>query len=95
MDEVEVQFKVESPNEVELFLIRVPRAKRERGLGTRILSEIVRLADTFGITLRLEPSPADDYGPGLGALVGWYERFCFVPDEDYQNMVRLPGNGKG
>jgi GNAT superfamily N-acetyltransferase len=94
-DGVEIQFKVRSPRKLELFLIRVPRASREQGRGSKALSEIVKLADVWGVTIELEPSPADDDGPGLGDLVQWYERFGFVPGEDCQIMHRHPSNGAG
>jgi GNAT superfamily N-acetyltransferase len=56
--------------------INVPRKSRGARLGSRILNEILRDADRFGVTLVLEPVPSD--GLKIKALSDWYERNGFT-----------------
>lgn len=67
--------------------INVPVKSRGTGLGTRILNEVLRDADRFGVTLCLEPMPSG--GMTFKSLRDWYERNGFVSINPHM-MVRIP-----
>lgn len=68
--------------------INVPRDVRGRGLGTKILVEIITDADAEGVSLWLEVSPSD--GLNYIQLVDWYKRHGFVSIDGYGVMRRRP-----
>lgn len=60
---------------VSLELIEVPRVRR--GMGTRIMREMVALASQRGIDLVLNAASYSPRGPSQEKLIAWYERFGF------------------
>ena len=75
--------------------IDVPKEKRESGIGTAIMSDLVNLADQQGAVLKL--SPSGDFGRSVPRLKSFYERFGFVQNKgkntDYaisESMYRSP-----
>lgn len=75
--------------------IDVPKAKRESGIGTAVMNDLVSLADQQGAILKL--SPSKDFGGSVPRLKDFYARFGFVPNKgknaDYsisESMYRTP-----
>ena len=66
-------------------------ADSQRGLGTYVMQELTKLADTTGVTLTLTPEPTET-GEGkkkipIRKLRAWYRRFGF---EGHNHMRREP-----
>jgi predicted GNAT family acetyltransferase len=75
--------------------IDVPKDKRESGIGTAVMNDLVTLADQQGAVLKL--SPSGDFGGSVPRLKDFYERFGFVQNKgkntDYaisESMYRSP-----
>jgi GNAT superfamily N-acetyltransferase len=75
--------------------IDVPKDKRESGIGTAVMNDLVALADQQGAVLKL--SPSGDFGGSVPRLKDFYERFGFVRNKgkntDYaisESMYRSP-----
>ena len=75
--------------------IDVPKDKRESGIGTAVMNDLVALADQQGAVLKL--SPSGDFGGSVPRLKDFYERFGFVQNRgrntDYaisESMYRSP-----
>lgn len=75
--------------------INVPRESRNRGLGTKILTEILSDADMEGVTLEIHPMSSG--GLSRAQLITWYKRHGFRWEQDYYShdpvkvLVRKPG----
>ncbi len=75
--------------------IVVPEAERSRGLGSKVMADLIAEADAKGIPLAL--SPTSDFGGSKARLMEFYERFGFVPNKgknkDFatrETMIRPP-----
>ena len=75
--------------------IDVPKGKREGGIGTAVMSDLVNLVDQQGAVLKL--SPSGDFGGSVPRLKDFYARFGFVQNKgknaDYaisESMYRPP-----
>lgn len=68
--------------------INVPEPLRGRGLGTKILSEILADADAEGVVLELHPFSSGHFTDD--ELRAWYSRHGFVTQPD-RTMHRQPG----
>lgn len=69
----------ESPNQVTLSKIVVPKEMRNDGAGTAFMNDLVDMADQQGKTVVL--SPASDFGGNKARLVDFYKRFGFVQNK--------------
>lgn len=63
------------PDSVELDFIGVAHEDRGQGHATRALAAMCRIADDFGITMRLDADPA--FGSDFRRLIRWYTRHGF------------------
>lgn len=59
--------------------IDVPKGKREGGIGTAVMNDLVSLADQQGAVLKL--SPSSDFGGSVPRLKDFYARFGFVQNK--------------
>lgn len=80
--------------------IDVPKGKRESGIGTAVMNDLVNLADQQGAVLKL--SPSGDFGGSVPRLKDFYARFGFVQNKgrnaDYaisESMYRNPASVVG
>ena len=80
--------------------IDVPKGKRESGIGTAVMNDLVNLADQQGVVLKL--SPSGDFGGSVPRLKDFYARFGFVQNKgrnaDYaisESMYRNPASVVG
>jgi len=80
----------------ELSRIVIPEGQRESGLGTRVMEDIVRMADQQGARISLTPETSFG-GTSVGRLTDFYKRFGFVenkgPNKDFSTrntMYRDP-----
>jgi hypothetical protein len=85
---------------VFLDKIVVPEGSREKGMGTKAMNDITRLADQRGKTISLNPST--DFGGNKKRLIEFYKGFGFVENKgknkDYEisdSMYRLPQKTEG
>jgi len=79
----------EDSGAITLDKLIVPRGRRERGLGSALMRDLVAYADRQGKQVRLTPSGA--YGGAPRRLARFYARFGFVRNEGAQ---RDPGCGE-
>lgn len=62
-------------DEVELSLIKVGRSFEGQGWGTKLLNQVMELADKHGVALNIEIAPSGRMDEG--ALIAWCERNGF------------------
>ena len=74
-------------NEMWVHKVRVSPVYRGQGIATKIMELIMQHADESGITLLLEPLPADDMYMTEAVLKKWYERLGFEDvTQDYPEL---------
>jgi len=85
----------ENKNNVTLSRIVVPKEMRNSGIGSKVLNDIVRYADSNGKTIGL--SPTSDFGGSKPRLESFYKKLGFVKNagknKDFsikESMVRAP-----
>ena len=84
-----------APNYYLVIRINVPKGSRGRGLGSKVLREMLGDADLEGATLEIHPMPSG--GLTRKQLISWYERYgfrmgqSFVSEEPVKVLVRVPG----
>lgn len=71
----------------ELRCIALQDADQEKGLGTKVMTRLMRFADERGLSVRLTPS--DIYGGDVGRLREFYARFDFEALDD-ERLIREP-----
>ena len=84
------------PNEyIYLSRIIVPNDVRNEGMGTKVMLELIKYADSKGRMVTL--SPTNEWGASISKLKRFYKRFGFVENKgkyiDYEisdDMYRLP-----
>ena len=88
-------FISDSKKEISLDRIIVPKEDRNKGVGTDIVSDVVRYADANGYRINLTPS--GDFGGSKDRLTKFYKGFGFVENKgknkDFSTkelMYRLP-----
>lgn len=94
-DELGVNFDVYEFNDyIELTRIVVPKEDRNKGIGTEILSKLIKFADKVKKDIFLTPS--SDFGGSKTRLVDFYKQFGFKPNigsrRDFRSketMIRL------
>lgn len=74
---------------VELCSLRVPRARRGRGLAGKAFAEFLAEADRLGAVVRLAASPLDDR-TNLRKLIAFYERHGFQRNGARANQLGHP-----
>lgn len=72
-------FISESPKQITLSKIVVPKELRNQGQGTAFMNDLVSEADKVGKTVALTPS--SDFGGSKARLQDFYKRFGFVPNK--------------
>jgi len=65
---------------IDLDLLKVEPELRGKGIGTRIMLEVLDIADRFGVPIRLQPYCLAENGDGLDqdSLEAWYRWFGFA-----------------
>ena len=65
---------------IGLDLLKVEPALRGTGVGTRIMRDVLEIADRFGVPVRLQPYCLAPDGDGLDqeGLEAWYRAFGFA-----------------
>lgn len=88
-------FESPSKKEISLDRIIVPKEDRNKGVGTDIVNEVTRYADSKGYRINLTPS--SDFGGNKAKLTQFYKGFGFVENKgknkDFSTrelMYRLP-----
>lgn len=77
-----------------LDLIAVPKNLQGQGVATEVMNELISVSDRNGWNLALTPTA--DFGSSKARLIGFYQKFGFVPNsgrnKDYsvsQTMIRV------
>lgn len=84
------------PDHVWLHIIQLPPDARG-GKGTRLMAELLTIADQLGMPVSLTADPTDRGvgDPGVYDLVRWYSKFGFklyaLDNDRVALMERLPG----
>lgn len=80
-------------NSLEIGKIIVPKENRNKGIGSKVVSDIIKYADKNKMTIALDPST--DFGGNRNKLISFYKRFGFVmnkgKNKDYEftnEMIR-------
>ncbi|MEG7882871.1 GNAT family N-acetyltransferase [Bacillus paranthracis] len=83
------KFEIHEINDEHVFIafIGVPTEKRGQGLGTQIMEELTRIADTHGFKLSLNIDPK--FGVGKRVLKKFYKKHGFVESEWYKNNAEM------
>ncbi len=70
--------------------VYVPEEHRKKGIGTELLNDVIKDADTECSTLLIEPRPYSDTEMTKKSLINYYKRFGFkyLSEKDY--MIRTP-----
>jgi GNAT superfamily N-acetyltransferase len=76
------------PDELYIAKLAVPKSEQGKGLGTRIMKDVCRFADSQGKVLTLKPSVC--YGSNLRRLRRFYKRFGFTTKRCDTEMIRKP-----
>lgn len=89
--------KTIEPLGVEIPAIYVPAKYRRQGIGTILLKEIIRVIETKHpkLPIYLTAMPMLDCPMNSEQLIGWYQKFSFVPiigDKEAKIMVYDPDN---
>lgn len=86
--------------------IRIPEQQRGKGIGTKIMNELIVFADRNGLNMALTPAGGIDNSysgrpSNKKKLTKWYRTFGFVPNKgrnkDYttrETMIRFPAKPK-
>lgn len=71
--------------------IIVPKEKRNRGIGTKVMEEICDFADKHKLNILL--TPTSEFGGNKRRLIQFYKSFGFEKNKDYryrESMIRKP-----
>lgn len=81
---------------LELSVLVIKPEWRERGVGTKIMRELIQMSESSGVPLAL--TPTSEFGGSKRALEKWYKRLGFVPNrgrhkcwQTQMTMIRHPG----
>jgi predicted GNAT family acetyltransferase len=77
---VEIDAYPSRNNEINLSRIVVDKSKRNQGLGTAAMQDLIQYADDTGKTIKLSPS-TDFGGTSVNRLKEFYKRFGFVENK--------------
>jgi GNAT superfamily N-acetyltransferase len=82
-----------NPDQVTLEAIMVDPGKRNKGLATQAMNDVIEAADKNEITLYLEPVPIvniskNDFGLDRDQLVDFYSKFGFEFQEDSNKVMQ-------
>lgn len=99
---VPVRLALEADSGFEVSIQRIatfPDSLRQ-GYASEVMTELIRVADRFGVVIGLEALPEEQDDPDddidLGSLVEFYRRFgfdgAFAPGDESVWMGRNPGN---
>lgn len=82
-----------NPDQVTLEAIMVDPGKRNQGLATQAMNDVIEAADKNEITLYLEPVPIvnikkNDFGLDRDQLVDFYSKFGFEFQEDSNKVMQ-------
>jgi len=87
----------ENKDSIKLSLIVIKENMRERGIGSKIMRDIVTYADSNNKIIVLTPST--DYGSDKQRLIKFYRSFGFLMNRGYNEdprfsdtMIRYPRN---
>jgi predicted GNAT family acetyltransferase len=69
----------EKPDFLTLSEIRIPDEKQKKGIGSKVMQELIDYADSNQKDIFLTPS--DDFGVKKSLLVKFYKKFGFVPNK--------------
>jgi GNAT superfamily N-acetyltransferase len=72
-------------NDLRLDLISVHKAKRNKGLGTKVMEDLAQLADKLQKKVHLKPDP---FSPNTDRLYRFYERLGYKSSNFRGEMVR-------
>jgi len=75
-----VKLDVSNGAVIEVSRIVVPEGERGKGIGTKVMKQIVEFADSVGKAVALSPS-VDFGGSSVKRLEAFYRRFGFVPNK--------------
>ena len=95
-----INFMSEHKDQITLSKIIVPKNKRNTGIGTEAMNELISYADKKGKRIVLTPS--GDFGGSLSRLKNFYKKFGFVENKginkDFstqESMYRNPIESSG
>jgi ribosomal protein S18 acetylase RimI-like enzyme len=79
---------------IHLVCIKIKKSQKEKGYGTAVLSEVIKLADNHNVRIILYAT--NIYGSDLKRLYGFYIKhgFVFLKKENDGKMIYLPEKKK-
>ncbi|MFI9060143.1 hypothetical protein ACIGXQ_37440 [Streptomyces anulatus] len=93
--DVRLQLGIDRGPYLVLFWVLLPESDRGKGLGTRVVKDLIAAADARDVPITL--SPSNTFGGDLDRLHAFYRRLGFVPNtkrgeigSPRESMVRTP-----
>jgi len=79
---------------IYLVCIKIKKSQKEKGYGTAVLSELIKLADQHNVRIILFPT--NIFGADLKRLIAFYIKHGFILSNDDKNnkMIYLPKKNK-
>ena len=90
---VSVSLEVTGDTDIELEYVGTDWQYRQKGLASKAMRVITRLADQYRVTLTLYVDPdagADENSPDAEQLAEWYAGFGFEEQDYWTHLVRKP-----
>jgi hypothetical protein len=84
-------FTWQKDGNIELAKIIVPKANRNKGVGTSVMKDLIEHADKTGQTITL--TPGSEFGGSVSRLKDFYKRFDFEKNKDLGikgTLIRFP-----
>lgn len=80
IQDLKLNFVTDDCTYIYLSLIRIKKSQQNKGWGSAVMSELIKLADTENVQLRLYAT--DIYGAELRRLYGFYRKHGFILENE-------------
>ena len=97
MDDLEARYNVSlylsyDKYSDSIIISKIVAGERSKGIGTKVMEEIISFADQHGLSIALTPS--SDFGGSIKRLEKFYKRFGFKKYNDFLHKEKLSRDPK-
>ena len=75
-----------------IIISKIVAGEKSKGIGTKVMEEIIDFADRHDLSIALTPSP--DFGGSVKRLEKFYKRFGFKKYTDFMHKEKLSRDPK-
>ena len=75
-----------------VIISKIVAGERSKGIGTKVMEEIISFADRYGLSVALTPS--SDFGGSIKLLEKFYKQFGFKKYKDFLHKEKLSRDPK-